>query len=266
MNQNFNQKTIGTREWYDFIGQMANLLSGLHLGGTNATTDLIKMCQLDSHSRVLDAGCGSGYTACLIAREYGSRVVGVDLSEIMINQAIERARKQDLVDKVEFRVGDLFQLPFEDQIFDLVIAESVLTPLPGDKKKALNEFVRVLKPGGKVAVNESTVDPTAPPEFLDLVAEHPAIHGHFTPHALRELFMEAGLQLVEMTEIKTSDAPGGLKDLGLLNLLSFMIRVYPRILLKLLRDKRFREASKIDDKITKGGQDYMSYCLIVGQK
>jgi hypothetical protein len=49
-------------------------------------------------------------------------------------------------------------------------------------------------------------------------------------------------------------------------LLSFMIRVYPKILLKLLHDARFRKASSIDDRITKQGKQYMGYTLIVGQK
>jgi hypothetical protein len=45
-----------------------------------------------------------------------------------------------------------------------------------------------------------------------------------------------------------------------------MVRVYPKILRKLLRDARFREASRVDDQITKGGKPYMGYTLIVGQK
>jgi hypothetical protein len=69
-----------------------------------------------------------------------------------------------------------------------------------------------------------------------------------------------------MTEVKNVDAPSPLKEMGLRGLLSFMIRVYPKILLKLLRDARFRKASSIDDRITKGGKQYMGYTLIVGQK
>jgi hypothetical protein len=54
--------------------------------------------------------------------------------------------------------------------------------------------------------------------------------------------------------------------MGLRGFLSFMIRTYPRIILKLLRDARFREASRIDSKITKYGKEYMGYALIVGHK
>jgi ubiquinone/menaquinone biosynthesis C-methylase UbiE len=261
-----SQKPVGTCEWYDFIGQLADALPGMHLGGQEATHVLLGMCQLDATSRVLDVGCGSGNTACLIVEQYGSRVHGIDISEVMIAKATERARRQGLLDKVEFRVADTFQLPFEDGLFDVVIVESVLTPLPGDKKQALSEMVRVVRPGGRIGVNESTVDPSAPPELLALFAEHPAIHGYFTPQTLRSLFEESGLQVVQMTETKNVDAPSVTKEMGLGGLLSFMIRVYPKILLKLLRDARFRKAARIDDGVTKRGKQYMGYTLIIGQK
>jgi hypothetical protein len=69
-----------------------------------------------------------------------------------------------------------------------------------------------------------------------------------------------------MTETKNVDAPSVTKEMGLGGLLSFMIRVYPKILLKLLRDARFRKAARIDDGVTKYGKQYMGYTLIVGQK
>lgn len=261
-----DQKPVGTREWYDFIGLLADALPGIHMGGQDATRVLLEMCGLDATSRVLDVGCGPGNTACFIAEQYGAQVCGIDISKVMVDKAKDRARKRDLTHKVEFRVADVFELPFEDDLFDVALVESVLTPLPGDKKQALAEMMRVVRPGGRIGANESTVDPSAPPEFVALFAEHPAIYGHFTPQTLRDLFEEAGLQVVQVTETSNVDAPSVLSEMGLGGVLSFMIRVYPKVLLKLLRDARFRKASKIDDQITKGGKQYMGYTLIVGQK
>ena len=99
-----SQKPVSTREWYDFIGQLADFTTSIHIGGPEATRMLLDMCQLDATSHVLDVGCGSGNTACLIAQQYGSRVLGVDISVVMIAKATERARRQGLLDKVEFRV------------------------------------------------------------------------------------------------------------------------------------------------------------------
>jgi ubiquinone/menaquinone biosynthesis C-methylase UbiE len=261
-----SEKPVGTREWYDFIGYLADTLPGIHLGGQAATRELLEWCELDATSQVLDVGCGHGVTACLIAQQYGSHVVGIDVSEVMVAKARDKAERLGLTDRAEFQVVDVYQMPFEDGSFDAALAESVLTPLPGDKLQALGEMVRVIRPDGRIAINESTVDPAAPAEFLALFEKHPAMYGYFTPESLRALFEEAGLQVVHMREAKQVEAPSPVKELGLGGLLSFMVRVYPKVLLKLLRDARFREASRIDDQLTKQGKAYMGYTLIVGQK
>jgi len=261
-----SRKQIGTREWYDFVGQLADALPGMHMGGQEATQKLLDLCHLDATSRVLDVGCGGGNTACLIAKQYGSRVQGIDLSEVMIAKAKGRAHRLSLGGTTEFRVADVFELPFADGLFDVVLVESVLTPLPGDKSEALKEMVRVVRSGGRIGANESTVDPSAPQEWLALLDEHPAIHGYFTPQTLRSLFESAGLQVMEMVESQYVDTPKALRDMGLRDVLSFMLRAYPKILLRTLRDKRIREAGRVDDQVTKRGKDYMGYVLIVGQK
>lgn len=260
------QKPVGTREWYDFVGQLADILPELHPGGQDATEALLEICGLDATSRILDVGCGSGNTPSLIAKKYGSQVYGIDISEVMIAKAKERAQRQGLTERLEFRVADALDLPFEDDWFDVVILESLLTPLPGDKKQAMKEMVRVVRPGGRLAANEGTVDPGSPPEFLAVLAEHPAIHGYFTPDTLRSLFEESGLEVVEMREAKALDAPKANKGMGLRGLLTFMVRVYPKLLLRLVRDRQIRAARKIDEEVTKRGQEYMGYALIVGQK
>jgi ubiquinone/menaquinone biosynthesis C-methylase UbiE len=261
-----SEKPVGTREWYDFIGELADTLPGIHFGGEAATRQLLQWCHLGATSRVLDVGCGPGLTACRIAQEYGSSVVGIDISEVMIAKAQDKARRLGVAERVEFRAEDVFQMSLRDASFDAVVLESVLTPLPGDKAQAVAEMVRVLRPGGRLAVNESTFDPSAPADILAMVEQHPAMHGYFTPERLRSLLQEAGLQVVEMQVTKQSEAPSPMKSMGVGGLLSFMVRVYPKILLKLLRDERFRRASRIDDYVTKRGRPYMGYTLIVGQK
>jgi ubiquinone/menaquinone biosynthesis C-methylase UbiE len=266
VNDEKAKKPVGTREWYDFVGQLADILPVIHPGGQDATRALLEMCNLDATNRVLDVGCGSGSTACTIAHEYGSHVYGIDISEVMIKKARERARRQGLMEELEFRVADVFDLPFEDDWFGVVILESVLTPLPGDKKQALGEIVRVVRPGGRVGANEGIVDPKAPPEILALLEAHPAFYGHFTPETLRALFEGVGLEVVEIKEARDIDIPQASKGMGLGGLVKFMIQAYPKLVLRLIRDKRFREAQKIDNEITKISKEHMGYALIVGQK
>ena len=115
------QKPVGTREWYDFVGQMADLIPVMHVGGHDATQKLLDLLRIETSSRVLDVGCGSGNTACFIAGTYGAQVYGIDISEVMIVRARERARRQGLTDWVDLRIADVFELPFEDGWFDVVI-------------------------------------------------------------------------------------------------------------------------------------------------
>jgi protein-L-isoaspartate O-methyltransferase len=92
------------REYYDLVG--AWNLPIVHMGGLADSQKLMEMCGIDGTSSVLEVGCGVGYTACEIAKRYGARVVGIDLSENMIANAKQRARESKLDHLVEFRVGD----------------------------------------------------------------------------------------------------------------------------------------------------------------
>jgi ubiquinone/menaquinone biosynthesis C-methylase UbiE len=260
------QKAISTEEWYDFVGQMAPVLPGMHVGGGQATERLLELCDIEAGSRVLDVGCGGGNTACEIATAYGARVEGIDLSQVMVEQARERASRQGLADQVTFRQGSVLDLPYEEGVFDLALVESVLVPLPGNEGQAVREMVRVVRAGGRVAANEGIIDLAAPDDLLALFAEHPAIHGYFTPDSLRTLFEEAGLAVVHMVEVRQGEVPSPLRGLGLGQILSFMVRVYPKIVLKMLRDPRFRRASQVDRAVTTRGQEYTGYALIVGEK
>jgi len=124
-----------------------------HMGGFETTKALIELCHINQDTYVLEVGCGVGATACYLAKKYGCRVVGVDLRESMIARSKERAEKEGVADRVEFRVADAQDLPFDDAHFDVVIGESVLTFIK-DKQRVVSECVRVTRPGGYVGLNE----------------------------------------------------------------------------------------------------------------
>ena len=236
------------------------------MGGMGATDSLLELCGIEPSSRVLDVGSGPGATGCLISDRYGARVDGIDISKVMVAKSQDRARRLGVGDRVTFRVADVFDLPFDDETFDVALVESVLTLLPRDKSQAIAEMVRVLKTGGRLDANEAILDPKAPPEVLAAAAEHPAVHGYFTAESLRALFEGAGLEVLHQSQAKSVEAPGAIIQLGCRGLLSFDFRAYPKILLQLLRDKCFRESARIDDMLTKQSKEYMGYVLIVGEK
>lgn len=125
-----------------------------HNGGLEATDELLSLCHIEEAREVLNVGCGIGVGPAYIARKHGCRVVGVDISEKMIEWSRRRAREERVEDKVEFRVANVLDLPFEADRFDVVLCESVLV-FVDDKPQAIRECVRVTRPGGYVGLNET---------------------------------------------------------------------------------------------------------------
>lgn len=128
MNNDRNLKQVGTREWYDFVGELSEALPGIHLGGKVATSGLLSMCGFGPGLHVLDVGCGSGTTACMVADLSGTDVTGIDFSPMMIARANARGLYEGLDARVSFQTGDAFELPFQDGEFEIGVLESVLTP------------------------------------------------------------------------------------------------------------------------------------------
>lgn len=109
---------------------------------------------LSPGKRLLDVGCGPGnITLDLAARVAPGQVVGTDVVESVLAGA-EADRAAAGVDSVSFRVGDVYDLPFEDDEFDVVHAHQLLQHL-AEPASALAEMRRVLGPGGLLAVRDS---------------------------------------------------------------------------------------------------------------
>lgn len=102
----------------------------------------------EEQKRVLDVGTGAGMLALLYA-EAGHRVTGLDLSEAMLREARRRCQRSGL--SCEFVRGNAEALPFEDRTFDLVTNRIMLWTLP-NPGIAVREWVRVLRPGGRVVI------------------------------------------------------------------------------------------------------------------
>jgi phosphatidylethanolamine/phosphatidyl-N-methylethanolamine N-methyltransferase len=97
--------------------------------------------------RILDVGVGTGIA--LPHYRSANRIVGVDYSEPMLRKAIERVRTQSLSHVVGIAVMDAQRLGFPDSCFDAVVAQYVITAVP-DPEAALDEFARVVRPGGEI--------------------------------------------------------------------------------------------------------------------
>jgi len=104
----------------------------------------------------LDVGCGTGFLSLELAGR-GHRVTGIDFAPQMLEEARKKAVAQGIA--VRFEEGDAEQLPFPAGSFDLVMTRHVLWTLP-HPEAAIDEWIRVLRPGGRLAAMDSQFDPS----------------------------------------------------------------------------------------------------------
>jgi ubiquinone/menaquinone biosynthesis C-methylase UbiE len=103
---------------------------------------------LKDHGEAVDLGCGAGQLVMELARHApGLHVTGIDLSQKMLADARQSAQQAFLRDRVDFRLGNVEEIPFPEQSLDLVVSTGSLHHWT-DPLKVLNEIDRVLKPGG----------------------------------------------------------------------------------------------------------------------
>ncbi|WP_181150846.1 class I SAM-dependent methyltransferase [Paenibacillus sp. PCH8] len=128
-------------DYHDLLARLGE--GSAHPGGFSATMRLLDTLSLPTGSHVLEIGCGTGRTACYLARS-GHRVTAIDLHRHMLDKAVRRARRERV--DVQFIQADVAALPLPDNHVDVVFVESVTIFTPW--RVALAEYQRVLKPGG----------------------------------------------------------------------------------------------------------------------
>ena len=129
-------------------------IGGAHPGGFLLTQSILEDLKIQPNGSVLDIGCGTGQTAAFLAQRYNCQVTAVDNHPIMIQKAKQRFKKVKVPVKVS--EGDVQNLDFVDNSFDLIIAESVIVFT--DISRTLKELARVLKSDGNLIMIEMTAE------------------------------------------------------------------------------------------------------------
>src|SRR5579859_2630394 len=124
----------------------------IHPGGRASTRSLLARAEISEASRVLDAGCGVATTAIEIARRYRAQVTAVDIAPLMLERARSNVAAAHLDQRVTVQHGDIVDLSFPDDSFDVVIAEAVTMFV--DRRRAAAELARIARPGGQVLATE----------------------------------------------------------------------------------------------------------------
>jgi arsenite methyltransferase len=159
------------------------------------------VADLHEGETVLDLGSGAGADVLISARRVGAsgRAIGLDMTDEMLELARANAAQAG-VTNVEFVKGYLEDVPLQDGSVDVVISNCVIN-LAGDKRKALAEAARVLRPGGRLAVSDVIADPDMDEVTrADMAAYTGCIAGALTEDEFRAALSAAGLIDVEIRE------------------------------------------------------------------
>lgn len=167
-------------------------------GGAETAREFIAMLDLEAGDRVLDAGCGIGGAAFLMAEEHGASVEGIDLSENMVGLATKRCRDLGLCGKVTFRNGDLMDLEAARR-FDAVYSRDVF--LHVENKSGLFDILRrALKPGGRLLITDYCRGEEPPSESFSQYLEG---RGYFltTIREYEKILKDAGFARVQAADL-----------------------------------------------------------------
>ncbi|WP_370365287.1 class I SAM-dependent methyltransferase [Catenulispora sp. GP43] len=163
------------------------------------TRKVVDALGLHPGDRVLDAGCGLGLPALDVAEATGAHVTGVTVSQAEVDAATKRAAEARMQERVGYRRADFMALPFPDASFDAVLAMESLVHAP-DLGRALREFHRVLRPGGRVGLVEYTLESAGSAAEIEEFFTNLGLSNLLTTQGWIEAFAEAGFALEEYTQ------------------------------------------------------------------
>jgi arsenite methyltransferase len=161
----------------------------------------LALASLREGETVLDLGSGAGFDCFLAARQVGKagKVIGVDMTPEMLDKARGNAKRGDFTN-VEFRLGEIENLPVGDNQVDIVISNCVINLSP-TKERVFQEAFRALKPGGRLMVSDIVLLKELPEEIRNSVAAYTAcVAGAETKENYLGAIRKAGFQEIRILD------------------------------------------------------------------
>lgn len=171
----------------------------------------LAIASLKEGDTILDLGSGAGFDAFLASKKVGSngKVIGVDMTPEMVAKARSNAKKGGY-SNVEFRLGDIENLPVEDDSIDVIISNCVINLSP-DKRSVFREAYRVLKKDGRLIVSDLVLNKELPENIRGSVEAYVGcIAGAVLKDEYIKYISEAGFKQVEIT----GETPYAIEPIG----------------------------------------------------
>jgi arsenite methyltransferase len=167
-----------------------------------------RFAKMQAGETVIDLGSGAGNDAFVARRQVGEngRVIGIDMTPAMIEKANENKAKVGY-DNIEFRLGEIENIPVPDNSADVVLSNCVLNLVP-DKRRAFHEIFRVLRPGGRFSISDIVLKGELPTALRDAVTMYVGcIAGAITKDEYLGHIAAAGFKDVIIHSEKIVDLP-----------------------------------------------------------
>jgi arsenite methyltransferase len=162
----------------------------------------VALASLNEGETVIDLGSGGGLDCFLAAKKVGKggRVIGVDMTPEMLDKARRNAKLGNCTN-VEFRLGEIENLPVADDSVDVVMSNCVIN-LTTNKQRVFDEAFRVLKPGGRIMISDLVLSKELSPELRRRVDPTSCVTGAILKEKYLEIVEKAGFRNVGITAEK----------------------------------------------------------------